>query len=158
MKIRILSLLLALVLLLGMLPVSAFAAETAADAVVEITHISLNPSKDALGFKAKVTGNTESITEIGFSFRVEGGSFGVQSAYTNNLKLGDPYEVDYKLIFEKGIIYLELDGELVYKFQSTFTNGIYYFGVTQYADATYTNTQVTYDAEEIAAMTAQYKN
>ena len=55
MKIRILSLLLALVLLLGMLPVSAFAAETAADAVVEITHISLNPSKDALGFKAKVT-------------------------------------------------------------------------------------------------------
>ncbi len=73
MKIRILSLLLIAVMLFGMLPLSALAAETAADAVVQITHISLNPSKDALGFKAKVTGNTESITEIGFSFRVSGG-------------------------------------------------------------------------------------
>ena len=65
--------LLATAMLFGMLPLSAFAAETAADAVVQITHISLNPSKDALGFKAKVTGNTEPITEIGFSFRVSGG-------------------------------------------------------------------------------------
>ena len=90
----------------------------------------------------------------GYAYQKEDGSFGVQSAYTNNLATGDPYEVDYQVIFENGIIYLVLDGELVYKFQSTFTNGIYYFGVTQYADATYTNTQVTYDAAEIAAMTA----
>ena len=73
MKIRLLSFVLVLVMLVGLLPVSAFAAETAAHAVVEITHISLKPASDALGFKAKVTGNTEPITEIGFSFCVEGG-------------------------------------------------------------------------------------
>ena len=60
------------------------------------------------------------------------------------------------MIFENGVIYLELDGVLVYKFQSTVGASKYLFGVTQYADVTYTNTQVTYDAEEIAAMTAAY--
>ena len=93
----------------------------------------------------------------GYAYQKADGSFGTQSAKTNNLAAGDPYEVDYKVIFEDGVIYLELDGVLVYKFQSTFTKAKYYFGVTKYADATYTNTQVTYDAEEIAAMTANYK-
>ena len=74
---RILSFVLALVMIFGMLPASAFAADSADETVngltVEITHVSLKPAQDALGFKAKVTGNTEPITEIGFSFRVEGG-------------------------------------------------------------------------------------
>ena len=74
---RILSFVLALVMIFGMLPASAFAAASADETVngltVEITHVSLKPAQDALGFKAKVTGNTEPITEIGFSFRVEGG-------------------------------------------------------------------------------------
>ncbi len=93
----------------------------------------------------------------GYAYQKADGSFGTQSAKTNNLAAGDPYEVDYKVIFEDGVIYLELDGVLVYKFQSTFTKAKYYFGVTKYADATYTNTQVTYDADEIAEMTAAYK-
>ena len=63
-KTRILSLLLALVMVLGMLPVSAFATESS-DLTVEITHVSLNPAKDALGFKAKVEGDLSCVTEIG---------------------------------------------------------------------------------------------
>ena len=93
----------------------------------------------------------------GYAYQKTDGSFATQSGHVNNLTAGDPYEVDYKVIFEDGVIYLELEGVLVYKFQSTFTNAIYYFGVTAYADATYTNTQVTYDPDEIAAMTAAYK-
>lgn len=93
----------------------------------------------------------------GYAYQKADGSFGTQSAKANNLAAGDPYEVDYKVIFENGVIYLELDGVLVYKFQSTFGASKYLFGVTQYADVIYTNTQVTYDAEEIAAMTAAYK-
>ena len=77
-KTRFLSFILAMVMILGMLPVSAFAAEsadpTATDPVVKITHISLDPAKDALGFKAKVEGDAESVTEIGFCFRVNGGT------------------------------------------------------------------------------------
>ncbi len=77
-KTRILSVLLALVMVLGMLPVSAFATDSAdmatGDPVVEITHVSLNPAKDALGFKAKVEGALESVTQIGFAFRVNGGN------------------------------------------------------------------------------------
>lgn len=41
---------------------------------VKITHVSLNPAKDALGFKAKVEGDLESVTQIGFTFRVNGGT------------------------------------------------------------------------------------
>ena len=93
----------------------------------------------------------------GYAYQKADGSFGTQSAKPNNLAAGDPYEVDYKVIFENGVIYLELDGVLVYKFQSTFGASKYLFGVTQYADVTYSNTQVTYDAEEIAQMTAAYK-
>ena len=72
-KTRILSFVLTLVLVLGMLPVSAFAAD-GTDLTVAITHISLKPAKDALGFKAKVEGNLASVTEIGFAFRVNGGA------------------------------------------------------------------------------------
>ena len=75
-KTRILSFLLALVMVLAMLPVGAFATESA-DLAVNITHISLDPSKDALGFKAKVEGSQtmlEAVTEIGFCFRVNGGT------------------------------------------------------------------------------------
>lgn len=72
---RILSLLLTLVMVLGMLPLTAFAADsTAAEPVVTITHVSLDPAKDALGFKAKVEGASASVTEIGFVFRVNGGA------------------------------------------------------------------------------------
>ena len=72
-KTRILSFVLTLVLVLGMLPVSAFAAD-GTDLTVAITHISLKPAKDALGFKAKVEGDLASVTEIGFAFRVNGGA------------------------------------------------------------------------------------
>ena len=76
-KTRILAILLALVMVLGMLTVSAFATEstdqTTDDLSVTITHISLDPAKDALGFKAKVTGDVSSVTQIGFAFRVNGG-------------------------------------------------------------------------------------
>ena len=72
-KTRILSLLLAAVMVLGMLPLSAFAAEDTAP-VVTITHISLQPGADALGFKAKVEGDLSSVTEIGFAFRVNDGA------------------------------------------------------------------------------------
>ena len=76
-KTKILSLFLVLIMCLGMLTVSAFAAEGDASAtqtaVVEITHISIDAANDALGFKAKVEGATEAITQIGFAFRVNGG-------------------------------------------------------------------------------------
>ena len=75
---RILSLLLALVMVLGMLSVTVFATDSAdtatGDLTVQITHVSLNPAKDALGFKAKVEGSLELVTEIGFAFRVNGGA------------------------------------------------------------------------------------
>ena len=52
---RILSFVLALVMIFGMLPASAFAADSADETVngltVEITHVSLKPAQDALGFK-----------------------------------------------------------------------------------------------------------
>ena len=77
-KTTILSLLLALVMVLGMLTVSAFATDSDSSAteapVVKITHISINPANDALGFKAKVEGNSETVTQIGFAFRVNGGA------------------------------------------------------------------------------------
>lgn len=41
---------------------------------MKITHVSLNPAKDALGFKAKVEGDLDSVTQIGFTFRVNGGT------------------------------------------------------------------------------------
>jgi len=90
----------------------------------------------------------------------EDGSFNVASGVSNrpnNLPKGDPYEADYKVIFENGTVYFILDGQLMYRYEGTYENLGYYFGVTQYADATYTDTQVTYDAEEIAEMTAAYK-
>ncbi len=74
---RIMAYLLILAMALQILPISAFGTESADrtvnDLAVEITHVSLNPGKDALGFKAKVTGSVESVTEIGFCFRVNGG-------------------------------------------------------------------------------------
>ena len=77
MKKRILAYLLILAMALQIFPITAFGADgadhTINDPVVEITHVSLDPGKDALGFKAKVTGPVESITEIGFCFRVNGG-------------------------------------------------------------------------------------
>ena len=71
-KTKILSFLLALVMVFGMLPASAFAADSA-DMEIAITHVSLNPAEDALGFKAQVNGAVEAVTEIGFVFRVNGG-------------------------------------------------------------------------------------
>ena len=77
-KTRILSLLVALVIALGMLSVTAFAEDgtdqAVSDLTVEITHVSLDPAKDALGFKASVDGSLDAVTEIGFAFRVNGGA------------------------------------------------------------------------------------
>ena len=84
-KTRILSFLLAFVMVLGMLPLWAFAAE-GTEPVVTITHISLDPSKDALGFKAQVAGDFASITQIGFAFRVNGGA---EKTYTIEKTLTD---------------------------------------------------------------------
>jgi len=76
-KTRIALLFLAMVMVLGMLSVGAFATQssdqTAETPTVTITHISLKPADDALGFRAKVEGSLESVTEIGFCFRVDGG-------------------------------------------------------------------------------------
>ena len=75
MKNRVLSWILVLTMVLSLIPSVAFATEqNSDDLTLQITHISLKPAKDALGFKAQVTGAVEDITEIGFVFRVNGGN------------------------------------------------------------------------------------
>ena len=65
--------LLALIMVVGILPVAAFATDSTEPSVT-ITHISLDPAKDALGFKASVNGSLDAVTQIGFAFRVNGGA------------------------------------------------------------------------------------
>lgn len=99
-------------------------------------------------------------TATGWAIPQEDGSFITKTGNSNcpnNLIASSTYEADYQVIFENGTVYFILDGVLVYYFESTFTVDYYYLGVTRYADAVWTNTQVTYDAQEIAAMTAAYK-
>ena len=84
-KTRLLSMILAMVMVFGMLPVGAFATDSS-DLTVEITHISLDPAKDALGFKAKVEGDFAAITQMGFAFRVNGGA---EKVYTIEKTLTD---------------------------------------------------------------------
>ena len=90
----------------------------------------------------------------------EDGSFSVESGANkrpDNLPKGDPYEVDYLMIFENGTVYFILDGELMYRYEGTCAEMAYYFGVTQYADVTYTNTKATCDAAEVAKLSAPYR-
>ena len=74
-KTRILSLLLALVMILGMLPASVFATDNADPAaetpVVTITHISLDPAKDALGCAEKTFTANKTPQEGIFTARVK---------------------------------------------------------------------------------------
>ncbi|MBR5570821.1 MAG: exo-alpha-sialidase [Oscillospiraceae bacterium] len=86
MKTRVLALLLTLAMLVSLVP-AAFATEQGnADTTLKITHVSLDPSKDALGFKATVEGDLSTVTEMGFCFRVNGGA---ERTYTIQKTLTD---------------------------------------------------------------------
>lgn len=87
MKNRVLALLLTLVMVLPLIPTVAMAATRSSDDLtLQITHISLDPAKDALGFKAKLEGDSSAVTEIGFCFRVNGGA---EKTYTTQKTLTD---------------------------------------------------------------------
>ncbi|MBR5570820.1 MAG: family 43 glycosylhydrolase [Oscillospiraceae bacterium] len=86
MKNRVLALLLTLALLVSLVP-AVFATEQGNDdPTLKITHVSLDPAKDALGFKATVEGDLSTVTEMGFCFRVNGGA---ERTYTIQKTLTD---------------------------------------------------------------------
>ena len=83
---KFLAILMTLAMLLSFVP-AAFATEQGnADTTLKITHVSLDPSKDALGFKATVEGDLSTVTEMGFCFRVNGGA---EKKYTIQKNLTD---------------------------------------------------------------------
>ena len=85
------------------------------------------------------------------------GTFSTVTTWTNNMSSGVPYETDYMMIYENGTVYFVLEGKLMYRYAGAFDDLQYYFGVTQYADVTYINTEVTYDAEEVAALAEPFR-
>ncbi|MBQ8802765.1 MAG: hypothetical protein IJZ53_03925 [Tyzzerella sp.] len=95
--------------------------------------------------------------KAGYAMENADGTFSLSSSKQNNLAEGDPYEVDYKVIYENGTVYLVLDGELVYRYEGSYAELEYSFGVTQYADVTWTNTEVVYDENEVAVLADPYR-
>ncbi len=93
----------------------------------------------------------------GYAKQGDDGTYTLVTSKQNNLPKGDPYEVDYMVIYEKGIIYLILDEELVYRYEGSYSDMTYCFGVRQYADVTWTETEVIYDEHEIAVLAKPYR-
>ena len=86
-----------------------------------------------------------------------GGNITLTKVCNNTLPGGTDWTVDFEVIFDYGTIYLILDGEVQYIYETGWAQAGYSFGVLQYADTVWSNYEVDFD-DAVADRVALYKD
>ena len=86
-----------------------------------------------------------------------GGNITLAKVRDNTLPDGTDWTVDFEVIFDYGTIYLILDGEVQYIYETGWNHAGYSFGVLQYADTVWSNYEVVM-GDAVADRVALYKD
>ena len=86
-----------------------------------------------------------------------GGNIVLKDIHKNTFPDGTDWTVDYKVIFDCGTVYMILDDEVKYIYETGWKEAGYSFGVLQYADTVWSDYKVTM-GDEVADIVAEYKD
>ena len=88
----------------------------------------------------------------------DNGNIALKRIKYNTLPSGDDCTLEYKVIYDHGVIYLVIDGEVQLVYESGWKEAGYSFGVLQYADTIWSDTVAVLDESAVEDIVSEYKN